>query len=189
MRRSSSSRRTAPARSACGTTCPQRWIAAGTGRSVTGRGNARRVVRLPGRRLRQQAGARQRPRHLHRLARTRHHRRHRPSAASTSTASTGAAAPSPAASPSPKGEVYPLWCGVQVPIDAKPGRYTGSSRCTRLRPTADSRLTPTHDSRLTTHVRACPSPSRCSRHHRRARRQRALAPLPPPLAQLDALPG
>ncbi len=23
----------------------------------------------------------------------------------------------------PKGEIYPLWCGVQVPIDAKPGRY------------------------------------------------------------------
>ncbi len=25
-----------------------------------------------------------------------------------------------------KGEIYPLWCGVQVPIDANPGRYSGT---------------------------------------------------------------
>ena len=25
-----------------------------------------------------------------------------------------------------KGDIYPLWCGVQVPKDAKPGRYTGT---------------------------------------------------------------
>jgi hypothetical protein len=29
-----------------------------------------------------------------------------------------------------KGEIYPLWCGVQVPIDAKPGRYTGTATVT-----------------------------------------------------------
>ena len=32
----------------------------------------------------------------------------------------------------PKGEVYPLWCGIQVPVDAKPGRYTGITTVTAV---------------------------------------------------------
>ena len=45
-----------------------------------------------------------------------------------------------------KGEVYPLWCGVQIPKNAKPGRYSG--RITVHGAAANSRLTA--DSRLPT---------------------------------------
>jgi hypothetical protein len=42
-----------------------------------------------------------------------------------------------------RGEVYPLWCGVQVPKDAKPGSYAGTI-AVHARAAANSRLT-THD--------------------------------------------
>ncbi len=42
-----------------------------------------------------------------------------------------------------KGEVYPLWCGVQVPADAAPGKYTGDITVTAVAPGASpSPLTP-----------------------------------------------
>ncbi len=70
-------------------------------------GHARRVVRLPGRCVRQQAGARQRARELHRLDAVPAPSPRRPSPASTSMASTGAVGPSLATSPSRRARSIP----------------------------------------------------------------------------------
>ena len=166
---------------------PASWVAPDRAPERHRQGHARRVVRLPGRRVRQQAGARQRARQLHCAPRSRHHRRvgihlrqprwHRlarpalhsqrqPSRRARSIPSGAAcrcrSTQSPAATPVPS--PLPQWFLTPLPF---------------LRT-----LVPPHVHRsLPLALTILPDTIAASR------RQRSLAPLPAPLAQLDALPG
>ena len=159
-------------------------------RSVTGKRNARRVVRLPGRRLRR-AGRRSTafaPPSPHCADPAPSRRRRSP--ASTSMASTGAAVPSPATSPSRRARSIPSGAACRSRRTRSPAATSGTvtvHAALRRQPP-----TPAHcRSRCRSHSQQSVPVALTvlPRHHRGARRQRALAPLPPPLAQLDALPG
>ena len=111
---------------------PLRWVRQGRGRALHGRRHARRVLSLPvggvrgppgpgrrhGRLQRPEAEGRRRPRRVRvHLPQSRRRR-------------FGRCSPSRRPLAVPKGQVQPVWCGVQVPESARAGEYEGAATVT-----------------------------------------------------------